>query len=53
MSVIVMNALFYKALLLQGEIWCWSLLGLIQKLKILVNSYVFSFHFDVLGFALL
>ena len=28
MSVILMTTLFYKALLLQGEIWCWSLLGL-------------------------
>ena len=29
MSVILMTTLFYKALLLQWEIWCWSLLGLI------------------------
>ena len=28
MSVILMKTLFYKALTLQGEIWCWSLLGL-------------------------
>ena len=28
MSVILMTSLFYKALVLQGEIWCWSLLGL-------------------------
>ena len=28
MSVILMTILFYKALILQGEIWCWSLLGL-------------------------
>ena len=27
MSLILMTRLFYKALLLQGEIWCWSLLG--------------------------
>ena len=27
MSLILMTTLFYKALLLQGEIWCWSLLG--------------------------
>ena len=27
-SVILMTTLFYKALILQGEIWCWSLLGL-------------------------
>jgi len=25
MSVILMTTLFYKALILQGEIWCWSL----------------------------
>ena len=28
MSIILMTTLFYKALLLQGEIWCWSLLKL-------------------------
>ena len=28
MSVILMTTLFYEALILQGEIWCWSLLGL-------------------------
>ena len=28
MSVILMTTLFYKALILQEEIWCWSLLGL-------------------------
>ena len=28
MSVILMTTLFFKALILQGEIWCWSLLGL-------------------------
>ena len=28
MSVILMTTLFYKALILQGEIWCWSILGL-------------------------
>ena len=27
MSVIVITTPFYKALMLQGEIWCWSLLG--------------------------
>ena len=27
MSVILMTTLFYKALILQGEIWCWSLTG--------------------------
>ena len=28
MSVILMTSLFYKALIFQREIWCWSLLGL-------------------------
>ena len=28
MFVILITTLFYKALKLQGEIWCWSLLGL-------------------------
>ena len=28
MSVILMTTLFYKALILEGEIYCWSLLGL-------------------------
>ena len=27
MSVILMTALFYKALISQGEIWCWSLVA--------------------------
>ena len=27
-SIILMTTLFYKALILQGEIWCSSLLGL-------------------------
>ena len=28
MSLILMTTLFHKALILQGEIWCWSLWGL-------------------------
>ena len=28
MSVILMTTMSYMALILQGEIWCWSLLGL-------------------------
>ena len=28
MSLILMTTLLYKALILQGKIWCWSLLGL-------------------------
>ena len=39
MSVILMTTLFYKALILQGEIWCWSLLGL-KGLKAL-GFYIF------------
>ena len=35
MSLIRMTTLFYKALILQGEIWCWSLLG-VKGLKLLV-----------------
>ena len=38
MSTILITTLFYKALLLQGEIWPWSLLGL----KGLINSGVIS-----------
>ena len=30
MFLILMTTLFYKAMLLQGEIWRWSLLGLIE-----------------------
>ena len=28
MSVVLMITLFYKALIVQGEIWCWSVLAL-------------------------
>ena len=27
MSPILMTTVFYKAVILQGEIWCWSVLG--------------------------
>ena len=37
MSVILMTNLFYKALILQGEIWCWSLLG-IKRFKIALRG---------------
>ena len=33
MSVILVTTLFYKALILQGEIWCWSLSGLIESMQ--------------------
>ena len=36
LSVILMSTMFYKALILQGEIWCWSLLGF--------NGWVHIFH---------
>ena len=29
-----MTTMFYKALILQGEIWCWSLLGLKGLIKL-------------------
>ena len=35
MSVILMTTLFYKALILQAEIWCWSIL----RLKGLIAHY--------------
>ena len=41
MSLILITTLFYKASLLQGEIWCWSLLrfkGLNEKKKEIRNS---------------
>ena len=43
MFVILMTTMFYKALILQGEIWCWSLLG-VKGLKGLHHAicYIFS-----------
>ena len=38
-SFILMTTLFYEALILQGEIWCWSLLGL----KLLIVRAIFSY----------
>ena len=40
MSVILMTTLFYKALILQGEIWRWSLLGL-KGLRKLVGKHFY------------
>ena len=37
MSVILMTTLFYKTLILQEEIWCWSVLG-IKGLRAVVNE---------------
>ena len=34
MSIILMTTMFYKALILQAEIWCWSLLGLKGLIKL-------------------
>ena len=43
--IILMTNLFYKALILQGEIWCWSLSGL-QGLKVLCHEDIaFVVHF--------
>ena len=44
MSVILMTTLFYKAFILQGEIWCWSLLGL-KGLSDLIFSAHHKFKF--------
>ena len=44
MSVILMTTLFYKELILQGEIWCWSLLGL----KGLIKRATFSTEDNVI-----
>ena len=41
MSVILMTTLFYKALMLQGEIWFWSLLGF----KGLISHYFYANFF--------
>ena len=41
MSVILMTILFYKALILQGEIWCWSLLGLKGLRQRFIGSLLF------------
>ena len=42
MSVILMTTLFYKALILQGEIWRWSLLGLKGLMVKLKNKFKIS-----------
>ena len=47
MSVILMTTLFNKALLLQREIWRWSLLGLkgLSVISCLVLDQVWLFYF--------
>ena len=39
MSLILMTPLFYKAVILNGEIWRWSLLGL-KGLKVWVEKHI-------------
>ena len=39
MFVILMTTLYYKALILQGEIWCWSLLGLKGLIEVSNSPY--------------
>ena len=51
-SVILMTALFYKALILHREIWCWSLLGrkgLTEAVTIFVKL---SYYTEVVEFRL-
>jgi len=43
MYSVLMTTLFYKALILQGEIWCWSLLGF----KGLTTSIVWKYSLRV------
>ena len=38
MCVILTTTLFYKALILQGEIWCWSLLRLKESRELTVSK---------------
>ena len=40
--MIHITTLIYKALILQGEIWCWSLFGL--RVKSQINSYLNNTH---------
>ena len=44
MPVILMTTLFYKALILQGEIWYWSLLGL-KVLMVLLHRTIGNDYF--------
>ena len=43
MSVILITTLFYKALISQGEIWCWSLLSPNIHMKILLQIHLHVF----------
>ena len=47
MTVILMTTLFYKALLLPGEIWCWSLLGLKGLTSLIVSILTGSIQMRV------
>ena len=42
MSLILMTTLFYKAVILQGEIWCWSLTKGLKGLNIKREQYAIS-----------
>ena len=54
MSIILMTTLFYKALVVEGEIWCWSLLeikGLIngtEKIEIMAIGHLHDEVFSLL-----
>ena len=49
-SVILITTLFYKALILQGEIWCWSLLGLKGLTKTQDSERVLSYNLGQVDF---
>ena len=49
MSVILMTTLFYKVLILQGEIWCWSLLGLKGLIEQVTVAYTKAPYFFLSG----
>ena len=42
MSVILMTTLFYKALILQGEIWCWSLKRTVTNVSTTSTVVIFT-----------
>ena len=50
MSVILMTSLFYKALILQGEIWCLSLLELKGLKKAANMAFIWIATYAVANF---
>ena len=46
MSLILMTTLFYKAVILHGEIWRWSLLGKGEKHYFSLISTFFLIYLD-------